>query len=847
MKKLLALFLILILATGCAGCAKQPEPETAAPAPAAEPEAPDAETGAPAAEQDPPAETPAAGRMEGPGYDTPEEAVLAYIDAMNRGDVGGMLSTFAIETYADHAAPELWLRYSHNVTVYDLFKSVPITDEFSRSLLAVNRRESIERSLKTSYALYGAGDYYPDHMRLSSAEEVRGLAEEFRRSPLHEPAGNVTFAGWISPVSLTGGLIAKPQVGRDFIESLAYTGADDFTELVAELRVNGAVALQPMTCACYGGRWYNLDFSTRSAGLSKVWDQSAWKRTFWLPGTDPDEPDFLRLFPTDYPEETARWDALQQSDRAGARWPMTSLNASDVALYDTAEAAESSEGAGVWAEMHFTRVGGAMITFRVSPSLQQQLGMDSSAGRICFYWSPDGIPTSYTQFMGMKKKQAEIPLFRFFGINETEPFSLDGISAVLDDTTVTVTLADGLQAVFEKPSAARDSQPGSAVSGSPAPAAGARLEGDGFGSPEEAVLAYLEAMNRGDVPGMLSTFALETWAEHADPLFYIEMLGAFSPDKNDCLPCSDDYGRSLVACARAGSLSRSLLSAWVSYAGDFIQNIPLRTNDEIPAVLDQFRNSPLSSIAGNVSFTGWLDPLSATKGFLASPQYGATTVSDMILSGADDEALVTAQFTVCGYPAVLPMRCVRYGDRWYNDSPGGLVADMHTSSESCQRTFLWLPAAEEQSGLSEAASFVTPEHRALWDAVRQSGLGGTRWRLTAASLADVTVYDDPAAAENDAGPGISAEIRLNGIGGGFVTVTASPAVRKSYGMDSSVRRITFGWQPGESDNLLFTPRGVFPRSENRVYRDITAGAVLNGDTLTVTFPDGARAVFEKTE
>ena len=850
MKKLLALFLILILAAGCAGCAKQPEPEAAAPAPAAEPETPDAETGAPAAEQDPPAETPAAGRMEGPGYDTPEEAVLAYIDAMNRGDVGGMLSTFAIETYTDHADPELWLRYSRNVTVYDLFKSVPITDEFSRSLLAVNRRESIERSLKTSYALYGAGDYYPDHMRLSSAEEVRGLAEQFRKSPLHEPSGNVTFAGWISPVSLTGGLITKPQAGRDFIESLAYTGADDFTELVAELRVNGAMALQPMTCARYGDRWYNLDFSTQTAGYCRLWSREAWQQALWLTEVDPEDPDFRQQLAADLPEETARWNALQQSDRAGACWPMVSLSIPGATLYDTAEAAENSDGAGVWAEMHFTRVGGAMITFRISPSLQQQLGMNSSGGRIFFTWSPDGIPTSYIRTSGLKKTQTEIPLFRFFGNDEVKGSSLDGISADMDDTTVTITLAEGVQAVFQQPSAAQDSLSGTAASGNPAPAEETRLEGDGFSSPEDAVLAYLDAMNRGDVPGMLSTFALETYAEHTDPLFYFEMIGVFNPKTNYYLPCSDDFSRSLVASDRAGFLSRYMLSGWASYAGDFTANIPIRTNEEILAVQDQFRYSPLNSIAGNVSFTGWLDPLSATKGSLAEPQYGASTVADMILSGADDEALVTAQFTVCGFPALLPMRCVRYGDRWYNDWPGGQIANMYATSGSSDRRYFWLPTAEEQSKLAEAASLVTPEQRASWDAVCQSGLGGTRWRLTAATLPGVAVFEDPAAAENDAGKAISAELRMNSIGGGFVTVTGSSAVQASYGMDGSVRRIIFGWQPDEtsgSGKLLFTPTAAYPRSENPVFREATTGFILNGTILTVSFPDGTQAVFEKAE
>ena len=40
-----------------------------------------------------------AGSFEGPGFDSPEDAALAYIEAFNAGDVQGMISTFAIEIF----------------------------------------------------------------------------------------------------------------------------------------------------------------------------------------------------------------------------------------------------------------------------------------------------------------------------------------------------------------------------------------------------------------------------------------------------------------------------------------------------------------------------------------------------------------------------------------------------------------------------------------------------------------------------------------------------------------------------------------------------------------------------
>ena len=47
--------------------------------------------------------------MEGPGYDSPEEAVTAYLEAMKKGDARGMLSTFAIETYVAEMDAQAYL------------------------------------------------------------------------------------------------------------------------------------------------------------------------------------------------------------------------------------------------------------------------------------------------------------------------------------------------------------------------------------------------------------------------------------------------------------------------------------------------------------------------------------------------------------------------------------------------------------------------------------------------------------------------------------------------------------------------------------------------------------------
>ena len=69
------------------------------------------------------------------------------------------------------------------------------------------------------------------------------------------------------------------------------------------------------------------------------------------------------------------------------------------------------------------------------------------------------------------------------------------------------------------------------------------LEGPGFGSAEEAVTAYLEAMKNGDLEGMLATFAIETYVAEMDAQADLERMGVFQPSYGMRLPLGGDYQR----------------------------------------------------------------------------------------------------------------------------------------------------------------------------------------------------------------------------------------------------------------------------------------------------------------
>lgn len=206
-------------------------------------------------------------QMEGNGYDSPEKAVEAYINALQQGDVSAMLSTFAIETYADNI--DTYQRLS-GLTAWSYYYSkdgsFEITDsDYGRELQYFLRQSDIAQKCYSQY-LYCSSFYQEefDSSLLNSTiyfKDEREI-EEFLDA-YHENAeimSEIELIEFIEPKDLE----------EDYDEILqkyqkhwkkAY-GWDDYQCVAACVNINGEKWLLTMDCACYNGHWYNLSLTS---------------------------------------------------------------------------------------------------------------------------------------------------------------------------------------------------------------------------------------------------------------------------------------------------------------------------------------------------------------------------------------------------------------------------------------------------------------------------------------------------------------------------------------------------------------------------------------------------------
>ena len=711
--------------------------------------------------------------FEGEGFETPEEAVLAYVAAMDRADLMGMISTFAIETWARQADAWALVERTHGMDPTYGAKALPVGGDYLRDLRVTWRCGDLMNSVARQYVWHAfMRDVYEQSATGSIVfQDGRSLDEfyaQWTSAPLADWEGHVQFVEWIDPDVLTEGKSYFAQNLRNAaLMNVAPADSDDFADLVAHLRLNGQDALLFMTCASYGGRWYNLNpgsmtsniigLDANSRGLLIVEDDVDWRSLSALQYAEPNEGKALL-------EGTLR------SPLLGTRWALTAIDgdaANPVILPDRAALEAYAGGEAAWGQLVFSR-GAYVLQVRRSPARTQKLFADRGWSCAAGVWQADGAVARL-----YRRDGSEIPA-RFDG----------GGIALTDEET-------GLTYTFEAANPAPAAPQGQAAGID-------RLEGDGYGSPADAVLAYIEAFNAGDTKAMLSTFAIETWAERADSKYQIEQIQAlqlFNAAK--ALPADNGYALQARIAGRYGALTRRLINQYMDCGGpeeyEYGYAHSVSSGEEEGAFWQSWLDAPGSRWAGNVQFLGWLNADKLIEGRLSTLQGGLYLTRTAEVCGCDDVTPVVACLRLDGRYAALMLDCGQYDGRWYNLEPGGVVA-MYAGMESSKAG---LVIVDDETAVA-MLSLVEPLPQTAAADNLNSGLAGSRWALTKVSgdslsgRAPAIAADPQAMPEGDA---LWGELRFGSVGCA-IHLVQSDAFRDALPLvDKGFTRMLFVWRP----------------------------------------------------
>lgn len=193
-------------------------------------------------------------RAESEGYDTPEEAVTAYLEGLKACDTDQMLSTFSVESYAENYD---MLAYLERTNVYMFLQqevTLPPVNDFTKAMISCEREQQLrEDILNQGNMLYLWNCYYKD------ADLEPGAFFEWEELQAELELDSIEAVDFIAPETFWES--GTEQAAEEMWNQRAgIYGADQIQDCVAVFTCGGEKYCLFMETAQYHDRWYNNSF-----------------------------------------------------------------------------------------------------------------------------------------------------------------------------------------------------------------------------------------------------------------------------------------------------------------------------------------------------------------------------------------------------------------------------------------------------------------------------------------------------------------------------------------------------------------------------------------------------------
>ena len=195
---------------------------------------------------------------EGPGWDTPEEAVAFYLEGLKEQDIGKMISAYAVETYIDHFDLTAQLARIRAYTL-SLVPRMPNTGDLLRAINIEARKDEIVRA--TLYQITAICLPGQDFTRVTtlSGENDNQDAKEFVEG-LEKAFGAMDFGTLDVLLFVPSEVLSEHYASEGNQENLkrqiAPTGADEVRSVVAVFTVSNKACALLCDVMRYGDRWF---------------------------------------------------------------------------------------------------------------------------------------------------------------------------------------------------------------------------------------------------------------------------------------------------------------------------------------------------------------------------------------------------------------------------------------------------------------------------------------------------------------------------------------------------------------------------------------------------------------
>lgn len=206
-------------------------------------------------------------KVEGVGYDSPEECVEAYIDAVNEGNVDKMFSTFAIESYvdgfdtkADLERVQCFAPFAPMNQCYELSDG----NDFDRDVRIQVRMAGLTRGLYTMICLQTV--HHNGTAIGLKGQDINNFMNNMRAEDYFNAWRDMKFVEFIAPEAICSAY-NNENVRKNMATIANVYGCDELTDVCALVEIRGEKYYQFAECGKYNGKWYIINCHGTLASL----------------------------------------------------------------------------------------------------------------------------------------------------------------------------------------------------------------------------------------------------------------------------------------------------------------------------------------------------------------------------------------------------------------------------------------------------------------------------------------------------------------------------------------------------------------------------------------------------
>jgi hypothetical protein len=197
--------------------------------------------------------------IEGAGYDSPEEAAEAYLEALKDQDLDAMLATFAVESYVENFDFEAGIERLNSYNPFNSYLPYPNTGDYTKQLNIATRRDQIAGQISWQYLTYNVPEALNDGMTVTFEDEatMQDFISDFEKDTENYIFEDLTITGAMPPEDLTD-LYLKEKNQKNIARwaNVIGVGEEGVVNVVITFEADGKTWVFCPQIVKYDDKWY---------------------------------------------------------------------------------------------------------------------------------------------------------------------------------------------------------------------------------------------------------------------------------------------------------------------------------------------------------------------------------------------------------------------------------------------------------------------------------------------------------------------------------------------------------------------------------------------------------------